>query len=66
MKNMIRVKHGKNLTDRYIMVAHGWDNISIRMIKLCGKLFALPLRLILQSILYDGVFQMIEKCCSIP
>ena len=35
---------------------HGWDNISIRMIKHCGKSIALPLRLIFQSILNDGVF----------
>ena len=36
--------------------AYGWDNISIRMIKLCGKPIARPLSLIFQSILNDGVF----------
>ena len=36
--------------------AHGWDNISIRMVKLCGKSIALPLRLIFRSILNDGIF----------
>ena len=36
--------------------AYGWDNISIRMIKLCGKSIARPLSLIFQSILNDGVF----------
>ena len=36
--------------------AYGWDNISIRMIKLCGKSIARPLSLIFQSMLNDGVF----------
>ena len=36
--------------------AHGWDNISIRMIKLCGESIALPLRLIFQAIVNDGFF----------
>ena len=36
--------------------AHGWDNKSIRMIKLCGKSIALSLRLIIQPILNDRVF----------
>ena len=36
--------------------AHGWNNISIRMIKLCGKSIVRPLSLIFQSILNDGVF----------
>ena len=36
--------------------SHGWDNISIRMIKHSSKSIALPLRLIFQSILNDGVF----------
>ena len=35
--------------------AHGWDNISIRIIKLCSKSIARPLSLIFQSILNDGV-----------
>ena len=29
--------------------AHGWDGISIRMIKLCGKSIAFPLKLLFQS-----------------
>ena len=37
---------------------HGWYSISIRMIKLCGKSIALPLRLIFQYILNEGGFQM--------
>ena len=36
--------------------AYGWDNVSIRMIKLCGKSIAHPLSLIFQSTLNDGVF----------
>ena len=32
--------------------AHGWDKISIRMIKLCGKIIAVPFR----SMLEEGVF----------
>ena len=36
--------------------AHGWDNISIRMIKLYGKSITLILSLIFQSVLNDGVF----------
>ena len=36
--------------------AYGWDNISIRMIKLCGKSITRPLSLIFWSILNDGVF----------
>ena len=36
--------------------AHGWDNISIRMIKLYGKSITLILSLIFQSALNDGVF----------
>ena len=36
--------------------AHGWDKISIRMIKLGGKTIAIPLKLIFQSKLEEGVF----------
>ena len=36
--------------------AHGWDKISIRMIKLCGKTIAIPLKLIFRSMLQEGVF----------
>ena len=36
--------------------AYGWNNISIQMIKLCGKSIVGPLSLIFQSILNDGVF----------
>ena len=36
--------------------AHGWDNISIRMIKLCGKSIATPLKLMFKSMLEEGTF----------
>ena len=36
--------------------AYGWNKISIRMIKLCGKSIVRPLSLIFQSILNDGIF----------
>ena len=36
--------------------AHGWDKISSRMIKLCGKTIAIPLKLIFRSILEESVF----------
>ena len=36
--------------------ARGWDKISIRMIKLCGKIIALPLKLIFRSMLEEDVF----------
>ena len=36
--------------------AHGWDIISIRMIKLCGKTIAIPEKLMFRSMLEEGVF----------
>ena len=36
--------------------SHGWDNISIRMIKLCGKSIAYPLKLIFEAYLHGGEF----------
>ena len=35
--------------------AHGCDNISIRMIKLCGKSIAFPLKLKFESSLEKGI-----------
>ena len=34
--------------------SHGWDNISIRMIKLCGKSIAYSLKLIFEASLQGG------------
>ena len=52
-----------NDDDMYLIIknlnvdkAYGWDNMSIRMIKLCTKPIARPLNLIFQSMLNDGVF----------
>ena len=36
--------------------SHGWDNISIKMIKMCGESLALPLKMIFEAALNDGVF----------
>ena len=36
--------------------AHGWDNISIRIIQLCGKETILPLQLLFKSMLEEGIF----------
>ena len=36
--------------------AHGWDTISIRMIKLCGKSIATPLKLTFKSMLEEDTF----------
>ena len=36
--------------------AHGWDNISIRMIQLCQKAIAEPLRILFLSFLEEGVY----------
>ena len=36
--------------------SHGWDNMSIRMIKLCGKSIAYPLKLIFEASLEGGKF----------
>ena len=41
--------------------AHGWDDISIRMIQACGKSIALPLKLLFKTILEEGHFQKIGK-----
>ena len=35
--------------------ARGWDDISIRMIKLCSKSIAFPLKLLFQSSLEKGI-----------
>ena len=41
--------------------AHGWDNISIGMIQLCGKEIILPLQLLFKSMLEEGIFPDDEK-----
>ena len=47
--------------------AHGWDAISIRMIKLCGKSIAFPLKLLFHSSLEKGCFPADwEKSNTVP
>ena len=36
--------------------SHGWDNLSIKMIKLCGKSITYPLKLIFEALLQEGTF----------
>ena len=36
--------------------AHGWDNVSIRMIELCGKSILKPLKYLFESSLTVGIF----------
>ena len=36
--------------------SHGWDNLSIRMIKICGKSITYPLKLIFEASLQEGTF----------
>ena len=36
--------------------AHGWDHLSIIMIKACGNSISLPLKLIFKSMINKGVF----------
>ena len=43
----------KNLT---VDKSHGWDQLSIRMIKTCGDAITFPLKLIFKSMIYEGVF----------
>ena len=38
------------------MQTYGWDKISIRMIKQCGKTIAITLKLIFWSMLEEGLF----------
>ena len=36
--------------------AHGWDQLSIRMIKTCGDAITFPLKLKFKSMINEGVF----------
>ena len=36
--------------------AHGWDQLSIRMIETCGDSINFPLKLIFKSMINEGVF----------
>ena len=36
--------------------AHGWEQLSIRMIKTCGDSITFPLKLIFKSMVNEGLF----------
>ena len=40
---------------------HGWDNISIKMIQICGNAIALPLILVFETALKEKKFPDIRK-----
>ena len=46
--------------------SHGWDNLSIRMIKLCGKSIIYPLKLIFEASLQEGTFPSCWKKANVP
>ena len=46
--------------------SHGWDNISIRIIKLCGKSIVFPLKLIFEASLQVGEFPDYWKNNGVP
>ena len=47
--------------------AHGWDDVSIRMIKLCDDVLLLPLKLIFENCLSQGIFpEMWKKANVVP
>ena len=41
--------------------AHGWDQLSTRMIKTCGDAITFSLTLIFKSMINEGVFPMIGR-----
>ena len=36
--------------------AHGWDQLSIRMVKTCGDAITFPMKVIFNSMINEGVF----------
>ena len=45
--------------------AHGWDNVSVRMIKYCDSALVLPLKLIFLNSLSRGIFPDAWKCANV-
>ena len=45
--------------------AHGWDEISIRMIKLSDASLVTPLKIIFMNCLRKGIFPEVWKCASV-
>ena len=47
--------------------AHGWDQLSVRMIKTCGDAITFPLKLIFKSMINEGVFpDDLKKSNAVP
>ena len=45
--------------------AHGWDDISLRMVKLCDDALLLPLKLIFQNCSSQGIFPEMWKNANV-
>ena len=45
--------------------AHGWDNISIKMIKICGESITVPLKIIFEQSLKENKFPEVWKKANI-
>ena len=45
--------------------AHGWDELSIKMIKLCDNTIVLPLRLVYEKCLATGTYPQIWKMANV-
>ena len=45
--------------------SRGWDNLSIRMMKLCGKSITYPLKLISEAWLQGGTFPSCSKKANV-
>ena len=45
--------------------AYGWDNISIKMIKICGKSITVPLKIIFEQSLKEKIFPEVWKKANI-
>ena len=41
--------------------AHGWDKLSIKMIKMCHQTLVYPLKLIFKASIQEGVFRIVGK-----
>ena len=39
-----------------MLIAHGWDQLTIKMIKACGNSISLTLKLIFKYVINEGVF----------
>ena len=48
--------YGKACKNLNVNKAHGWDQVSIRIIKACGNSIPFPLKLIFKSMINEGVF----------